>query len=97
MRIERSRTLHPLLVVASLLLSSGVVDAGVLLRNRTVTAADSAAELPPGDPATVIVAGSGRVTADWRRDLGRSGAQIVSYLPGNAFLVMVSNFRKSFS
>ena len=44
----------------------------------------------PGDPGAYIVQARGPITAAFRATLARAGAQIVSYIPNDAYLIKVS-------
>jgi hypothetical protein len=61
---------------------------GVTLRERTVHPAAQDAHWLVGDaPVLVIVQARARVSGDLRRDLAATGAEVVGYLPENAYLV----------
>lgn len=71
-------------------------DAAVLLRNALIDAT-SGVELPipphlrlQGETKSYVVQSRGTITEDFRSALKTAGAQIVSYVPNNAYLVRVS-------
>ena len=68
----------------------------VLLRNALIdTALGSGPSIPEhlkakGDPGSYIVQAGGAITAAFRDELRKAGAEIVSYVPNNSFLVLAS-------
>jgi subtilisin family serine protease len=67
----------------------------VLLRNALIDTALGAPRIPEhlraaGDPGAYVVQARGAVSEEFRAMLGAAGAEIVSYVPNNAFLVRAS-------
>jgi subtilisin-like proprotein convertase family protein len=71
-------------------------DSAILLRNALIDSTSGAPlEIPPhlrsqGDPGSYIVQARGRATDAFREQLKTAGAEIVSYVPNNAYLVRAS-------
>ncbi len=71
-------------------------DHAILLANALIdTAAGTPVKIPEhlrakGDPGSYIVQWNGPATAEFRSRLAEAGAQIVSYVPNNAYFVKVS-------
>ena len=70
-----------------------VSDSALLLRNALVdSSAGTALSIPAhlraaGEPGAYVVQSRGVITEGFRAELDRAGAQVVSYVPNNAFLV----------
>jgi subtilisin-like proprotein convertase family protein len=67
-------------------------DFSVLLRNALIDTRRGAPAIPAhlraaGDPGAYIVQARGLITDEFRNELQRAGAEIVSYVPNNAYLV----------
>ena len=67
-------------------------DRAVLLRNALMDTGLGAPEIPEhlrakGDPGAYIIQARGFITESFRAELQRAGAEIVSYVPNNAYLV----------
>jgi len=68
-------------------------DGAVLLRNALIdTTSGEALKVPEhlkakGDGGSYIVQGRGAITREFREALVKAGAEVVSYVPNNAFLV----------
>lgn len=71
-------------------------DSAILLRNALIdTASGAPLNIPPhlrsqGDPGSYIVQSRGTITDEFRDELKNAGAEIVSYVPNNAYLVRAS-------
>src|SRR4030095_12299560 len=71
-------------------------DSAILLRNALIDSASGAPlDIPPhlrsqGDPGTYIVQSQGAITEEFRNQLRTFGAEVVAYVPNNAYLVRAS-------
>src|SRR5688572_3395098 len=69
-------------------------DSAVLLANALIDTTGEEPEIPvhlraSGDPGSYIVQWKGAVDARFRKELSAAGAEIISYVPNNAFYVKV--------
>src|SRR5262249_7086934 len=70
-------------------------DNAILLRNALIDVTGPALSIPEqlrskGDPGSYIVQARGKITDAFREELRRAGAEIISYVPNNAYLVRIS-------